>query len=208
MYIKNHGPLNESYVNKVHQVLDKALMCHHRTLAIRVDLHLPQIDPTTGIIEMSELAKTDPAVISRFIDSFKAKIKAHLNKIFNDGKRVYPCTLRYIWAMEYGDESQNIHYHTVLFLNKDTFAYPGNYKKDEGTLAAMIKQAWHSALGLPYPDFKSLIYFPENCYYHLDYQKAFSDNPLENIIYRASYLTKLKSKYISQHRRSFGYSLN
>lgn len=191
-YIDNHGPLIESYLNKITQVLDKALMCHHRTLAIRVDLHIPDNKVVDDIPDEGVFAKIDPAVISRFFDSLKAQIKAHQEKILREGKRVYRCTLRYMWAMEYGEGSEKIHYHLVLFVNKDTFAYPSSYRKEHGNLASKIMKAWNSALDVPYPDYKSLIHFPENCFYHLDYKKTFSENPFKKIIYRTSYLAKLK----------------
>lgn len=205
-FIDNHGPLSKNYLNIVNKVIDNALKCHHRTLALRVDLHLPDIDPETGGTADGLLIKDDSASISRFIDSLKAKINAHLEKLLREGKRAHPCTLRYIWAMEYCEGEGKVHYHLVLLVNKDTFAYPGDYKRDKYTLASMIMQAWHSALGIPYPEHKSLIHFPENGYYHLYHNKAFSDNPFKNIIYRASYLTKIKTKRITNVRRSFGYS--
>lgn len=204
--IENRGPLSQNYLSIMYKVLENALICHHRTLAVRVDLHLPDVDPETHKTANGYLVKDDPSAISRFIDSLKAKINAHLENMLKSDKRVHPCTLRYVWAMEYGEGTEKVHYHLVLYFNKDTFAYPGSYKNNEGNLASMIMQAWHSALSVPYPEFKSLIHFPENCYYHLYHNQAFSENPFRNIIYRASYLTKFETKRISNDRRSFGCS--
>lgn len=205
-YIDNQGPLSKNYINQITKVIDRALNCHHRTLAVRVDLHLPDSLVIDDIPDEAEFARTDSAVISRFIDSLKAKISADMKRKHKAGKRVHPCAVRIIWVMEFGPESQKRHYHVVLLLNKDAYAGPGDYKKNEGTLASMIMRAWNSALDVPYPEYKTLVYFPDNCYYHLYHDEAFSENPFKNIIYRASYLTKLQTKRITKERRSFGCS--
>ena len=110
-----------------------ALNAYTRLLALRVDLRLPDTP-----------AASDAAVISRFTDSLKARIAALQARQCREGKRVWPTTLRFFWAREFGEIKGKKHYHAVL-LNRDTWCGPGDYQ-DPDSLAGMIKQAWCSAL--------------------------------------------------------------
>jgi Protein of unknown function (DUF3296). len=56
---------NNHYLNRFEQVISLALAKHPRTLAARIDLHLP-----------NEASRNDKNVISRFTDAVKAKVKA------------------------------------------------------------------------------------------------------------------------------------
>lgn len=192
----NHGPLKQSYMDKMEYTIKKALECHPRTLAIRVDLRLPDDDIQ---------ALTDSSVITRFFESLKAKIEADQNKKRKQGKRIHSCTLRYIWVREFTLGGKK-HYHIVILLNKDAYAFLGDYKKQEGNLASMIAQAWCSALGVPYPAFQPLTYFPENPCYYLYHHEAYPNDNLGKAVYRISYLAKLKSKSNADGERCFGSS--
>jgi hypothetical protein len=65
------------------------------------------------------------AVISRFTDSLKARITALQARQRREGKRVWPTTLRFVWAREFGEIKGKKHYHAVLLLNRDTWCGPG-----------------------------------------------------------------------------------
>ncbi|WP_158708193.1 YagK/YfjJ domain-containing protein, partial [Escherichia coli] len=60
-------------------------------------------------------------VITRFIASLKAQIAAYLQRRRRDGKRVYPCKLRYAWVREFGELNGNKHYHMLLLVNREVF---------------------------------------------------------------------------------------
>ena len=74
---------------------------HTRVFALRVDLHIPDND----YIDRHRL-------ISRFIGSLKAQLEAseRKRKRSNPDIRIYPNTLRYVWAKEYGAENELEHY--------------------------------------------------------------------------------------------------
>lgn len=198
--ITSHGPLHQRYLDRLEYVIDKALEYHHRILAIRVDLRLPDIHFDTDID-----AAIDSAVISRFFASLIAQIKADLNRKRKVNKRIHPCNLYYVWVKEINQEGKK-HYHVLLLLNRDTYAFLGDYRKEGGTLTSMICKAWTRALRVEYPENKSLAYFPKNLCFYLDYQKAFSSIPSNNILYRTSYMAKLSSKCLGITERSFGSS--
>lgn len=195
--ITGYGALNSYYLQQMLKTIERATECYPRTLALRVDLRLPE-----GI-----LARTDSALISRFFDSLNAKFHADAVRKKKGGKRVHPCTLRYIWVREFNLNGKK-HYHVVLLLNKDAYAFLGDFTKEEGTLAAMIAQAWASALGVAYPEYKSLTYFPRNPCYFLNKKNPRDGKKLKDLIYRVSYLAKEATKISKDGERNFGASRN
>lgn len=208
-YIESHGKLNEYHLNRIKQTIAKALVSHSRIFAIRVDLHVPCTTNLDGMIDPYDFAKIDAAVITRFIASLKAKIKSDLKAKANAHKRVHPTTLRYIWTRELSPTTSNTHYHVLLLLNQDTYAFLGDYKKSTGNLSAMIKDAWYSALGITIDEdisTASLIYFPDNpCYYLSETSQNFKDT-YDDLVYRVSYFAKEETKNKDDGQRNFGYS--
>lgn len=130
------GPLSVRYLQEIESTLRQAVSCHPRTLAVRVDLRFP-----------ANAQRTDDAVISRFFASLKAQIEADLNAKDRAGRRVHPCTLRYVWVREQ-DSAPRQHYHVLLLLNADTYNCLGNYQAESGNLAYRIRSAWASAVGV------------------------------------------------------------
>lgn len=198
--ITSHGPLCQHYMDRIQETIDKALLCHHRTLAVRVDLRLPDVDIDTDMD-----AATDPACISRFIESLKAQIKTDLRRKIKTNMQVHSCVLRYVWVKEFSQEGKK-HYHVLLLLNKHAYGFLGDYTKESGNLACMISRAWARALRVAYPENQSLTYFPDKPVCYLAYQKEFSFNAYTELLYRSSYLAKFKSKSIGPDERSFGCS--
>ncbi|PWC18953.1 inovirus Gp2 family protein [Brenneria corticis] len=185
---------NAFYLKRIDETIKKALLEHHRTLAIRVDLRLPDYP-----------ADSDAEVISRFTDSLKAKIRAYLERKRQEGKRIHPCTLRYAWAREFGPLNGKKHYHVLLLLNKDVWFTPGDYQS-ESSLAGLIKQAWCSALRVSYPGNATLVHFPENPCLWLDRNSMDYSKQQEEVMKRASYLCKNITKQYGDGERSFGCS--
>ena len=77
------GPLSPYYLDRVLTVLNRALADHPRTLAIRFDLRLPDGYGDVG----SDL-------MTKFVESLKAQIKADLHRRTAQGKRVHLCNMR------------------------------------------------------------------------------------------------------------------
>lgn len=192
---EQYGLLNPYYVKRIEETISKALECHLRTFALRVDLRLPD-----------ELASIDPAVISRFTASMRAKIKSDLKRKKREGKRVHPCTLRFLWVREFNQDEDKKHYHVVLLLNKDTYTFMGDYNQVSDSLASMISHAWTSALHVDYPKYKNLTHFPKNPWYRLNRKKDDFKETYDKFIYRVEYLAKLRSKHHEDGERSFGCS--
>lgn len=193
---QNHGPLRTSYLDSIHQTIDLALADSPRTFAVRFDLHLPV-----------DFDVNDTGVIGRFFASLKAQLDAADLQKLNEGKRVHPHNLRYIWVREIGSTGRP-HYHVLLLLNHDRYRTLGSFENDEGNMSARIKKAWASALAYPLEQVARLVHFPEHPEYRLDTKSEYFKEQLQALFYRVSYFAKLKTKVIGPKQRSFGTSRN
>lgn len=182
---------NPYWQQRIADTFDCALKAYPRTLALRVDLRLPDCP-----------AVTDAAVISRYTDALKARIEAHQRRKRREGKRIWPTTLRYVWVREFGTHSGKKHYHVVLLLNRDTWCGPGDYN-DPDSLAGMIKQAWCSALQVDAQQHALLARFPDSPVSWLDRGNI---TQLQQTLGRASYLAKYPTKLTGDGERNFGCS--
>ena len=136
-------PIHNAYwLSRFDSLLDSALAQHRAVSFIRVDLRCPEYMPAT-IMDSGP----DSAVISRFFASLKAKIQAYQQHKRRTSQRVHATSLRYFWCREFGEEENRKHYHVILLLNKDTWCSLGDFS-EPSSLAAMIQEAWCSALHL------------------------------------------------------------
>lgn len=204
----SHKPFNEYYLERLLEIIDRAIDDHPRTLAVRLDLRLPEYRDCGDSIACNP--NLSPGLMSRFISSLRAQIEALRKRTAKRLGKASPCRLRYLWVREVGNEAGKSHYHVVLFVNKDVFAWMGNYDEKAGRkqgLASLIQQAWLSALGWPDEgEYRSLIHIPKNPCYWLntgatDFQDAYDD-----LTFRLSYLAKERTKSYSREERSFGCS--
>lgn len=189
-------PFNTTYLQRILRVIDNATTEHARTMAVRVDLRLPD-----------DILITRQNLISRFIESLNTKITARYNSKLKQGKRSYNSHQRYAWVREVGETSHKSHYHMVLFLNNDTFNGLGSYGEDATGLASLIKEAWLSALDLSHrPELWILARFPDNPLYYLDFNSNSYRVVYDQLVFRLSYFAKERTKDYSREERSFGCS--
>lgn len=138
---ERYGKPNAHYMKRLEEITRYAMDDYARILAFRVDLLLPVDNSHKGY---------DSAVITRFIASLKAQIAAYLQRRRRDGKRVYPCKLRYAWVREFGELNGNKHYHTLLLVNREVFRNTmlntENSAQPRGLLVGMVARAWAVAL--------------------------------------------------------------
>ena len=192
------GALVESYLEGCAATLARALTAYPKTCAIRIDLRFP-----------INAVKTDEAAISRFIASLKAQIKAdQLSSIKNIKiQRVHPCDLRFVWTREKNTALYH-HYHVLLLLNGHAYNCLGDYSATEGNMAARIKKAWASAIGVPLAELGGGIFFTENPTYVLnanDPDLIFKE-AYQSLFFRVSYFAKVATKQYGQKIRHFGCS--
>lgn len=187
---------NPYYQQIVRDIINQSLDTHARTAVIRFDLRFS--------IEMFHVSD-DSKVITRFIESFKARLIIDLKRKGVKWGREYQCDLNYVWVREYGDRSNRKHYHVLFFLNKDVYHLLGDHKKPEGNLSALVRQAWTSANGLDPRILNAPVYFHNKVFY-MDRNSEDLEAQIEAVVKHATYLTKYITKRTGDGNRSIGSS--
>ncbi|MGG4603778.1 inovirus Gp2 family protein [Paenalcaligenes sp. Me131] len=188
---------NKSYQKQIIRTLWSALKAHKRITAVRVDLrtssdHSNQPYPS--------------ALMTRFIESLKAKLAVDLERKSTQWNRQLACQLKYAWVREVGPINKKKHFHVLLLLNKDVYHALGDFRQDRNTLASMIAQAWCSALSVPYPEHKTLTHFPFGGLMYVDANHPTFEQQRRLVLARANYLAKKATKQYGDGERSFGCS--
>lgn len=189
------GPFITEYLSSLKRTIDSALDQYPRILAFRVDLRLPhEVDLPLYICKNQ--------AVSRFIESFKAKI-AH-NRLMARERNQYAhgCKVRYVWAREEGTAGRP-HYHLVILLNRDAFYTLGKLQSDNSNMINRIEEAWASALSLSMCRTTGLVEIPDNAVYRLDYGDS---RGMSHLFHRASYLCKTVTKNYGDGLHGFGCS--
>lgn len=187
------GPFVAKYLDKIIEVMNRSLDEHPRTFAVRFDLQIPAI----------EWGLAEDRLIDRFISSLKGKIKWARIKSARQSKtgRVHETGVRYVWARELPQRGR-VHYHFVLFLNRDAFNAIGVYELGRDNLFNRVLEAWAGALRMDVDDAVGLVHFPENAIYRVTEGDVGSQ---DDLLHRASYLAKVSTKVVGS-RHSFGSS--
>lgn len=207
---KECGPLVAGYLERILDTLDAALNEYPRICAIRFDLRFPL-----------GYWNPDTSVISRFMESLNAKLRADALRKERSGVRTHPCRLRYVWVKE-RNSSINWHYHVCIFLNRDAYFTLGKFQSDcksdiAGTsvndehiaasnMASRIRDAWVSALGVSLSNVVGLVHFPENPVYRINSNATTAIMNRDKLFYRLSYFAKVETKHYGDHSNSFGCS--
>lgn len=193
------GPFVRQYLSCLKRTFELTLAQYPRVLAFRVDLHLPR-----GI-ELPDYVYTNE-VISRFIESFKAKIEHHRGKARERNQYAHDCRVRYLWAREIG-ERQRPHYHLVVLLNRDAYFTLGRLRSERANNISRIEEAWASALGLSVDEVEGLVHIPDNAMYRIyRHVPEGVEDELPGLFHRASYLCKVATKSYGDRQRGFGAS--
>jgi hypothetical protein len=208
--LTSRGPLIEEYLEAILSTLGNALEDYSRVCVMLFVLRFP-----------ADSDAPDTAVISRFIDSLKAQIRADQDRKQRLDKRVHPCNLRYVWVKE-RDTPIHDHYHVAIIVNRDAYFTLGRFKtgvvtdywgRPEATdteaelnMSDRIKRAWASALGLDLWEADGLVHFPKNPTYRIDGRHPCGPGELADAFQRLSYFAKAQTKHFGDHAKSFGCS--
>ncbi|WP_036991327.1 inovirus Gp2 family protein [Metapseudomonas furukawaii] len=203
--MRDKGPFIQEYLSRLKHTVELALAQYPRVMAFRVDLHLP------GDLDPSDCADTNK-IISRFIESFNAKIQYHRSQLREQKKDARDCKVRYVWAREVG-WARKPHYHLVFFLNRDAYYSVGKLQSLNRNMISRLQEAWASALRLPVWLVEELVHIPDNTTYRIDRvprerKVAGSDrkvlvDELPELFYRVSYLCKVATKSYGDRQRGF-----
>lgn len=192
--MKDKGPFIREYLARLKQTIDLALRQYPRLFAFRVDLRFPAgIDfPPEAYLNV---------VISRFIESFKAKIEHNRACARERNPNAHDSKVRYVWAREIGFGGRP-HYHLLILLNRDAFYQIGSLGSQMPNMFNRMQEAWANALGLPVDQVSGSVFIPDNAEYRVD-RSANGVVVLPELFCRASYLCKSTTKAFGDRQRSF-----
>ncbi|CAI2022263.1 inovirus Gp2 family protein [Serratia liquefaciens] len=186
---------NSQYQQTFYDVIQDAVSDFPRTLALRVDLRFPQ-GYRYGLSNKE---------VTRFIESLKAKIKVDCQKKNRRWRRNWVNRLRYAWVREVGERNRRKHYHVLLLLNKDFYYGAGKFDLND-ILAALIQQAWCSALNVDREQYSALVNLTKNGMYYLNGNSSDYMQQVTDLLNRMDYLEKDHTKCYDDGYRSIGTS--
>jgi hypothetical protein len=192
------GPFIEQYLQQTLTTLQRALADYPRLLAVRFDLRYPHN------LALPDYANSS-VVMSRFVESLKAKITHNRSRAAEINQRVHDTVVRYVWVKEFGVEGRP-HYHFLLLLNKDAFHALGQFNSDSENLYTRIVSAWASALRLKPSEAIGLVHIPKNSSYRINSRE--DSDVLAELFNRVSYMCKVDTKRYGEWERAFGCSRN
>ncbi len=189
------GPFVTEYLEALLRTLNKSLDDYPRLCSIRFDLRFPHNFQADD--EM-----TTNTVISRFIESLKAKIEHDRMCARRRNPHAHQTKVRYVWAREVGSDGR-VHYHVALFLNGDAYFTLGKFDSESVNLGKRITAAWASALWITESHAVGLVHFSDKGVYRI---QASDPLAVADFFHRASYLCKVKTKSFGFGYHGFGYS--
>lgn len=201
---QKYGSLDPYKVNGIIKTVQSSLLYYRRVRAFRVDLRFANDYIAGDLDSLAHFQHADPKAITRFFESLKSQLKVYRkNKnILNDKD-----DFKYIWVRE-NDGSFHHHYHLVLLFDRDIYYPLGDCSPDNPSgLAAIIQKAWCSALKVSFPEYATLVHFPDNCAYNLEGKNAtLQDEKFIWALERFLYLAKMRTKTVGDGFRNFGCS--
>lgn len=207
-YIDWYGPINEHYWDRIQEIILKSSEVYPRLMAFRVDLRMP-VDWSIHGPEYSDMpthfANNDSGVITRFFKSMPNQIQYEQSIKKKNGLRIRQTDMFYIWVREIGVNG-NIHYHLLIILNKDAYAFLGNTNNVGTGIIRKINIAWSRALGIDIEEASRLTEIPRHPCYYLNAKgdRNIHSAKLDELMRRASYLAKQESKQYGTGNRNFG----
>tara|TARA_R110000737_G_scaffold282984_1_gene289646 strand:- start:6123 stop:6752 length:630 start_codon:yes stop_codon:yes gene_type:complete len=189
--LSQHGVLVENILIGNEEVLAQAFKSHNRIAVMRFELKFP-----LGYMGCTE-------VISKFFDSLRYRLKNDLVKKTESRGRVVQSDIGYVWVKELSG-SHGWHYHVALLLNYDVYNCFGLINGNNINMFNRILFSWAGAIGYSVNDARGLVHIPQNPVYKLDRCSLTVNEDIQAVLYRLSYLAKLKTKpYKTGSRKRF-----
>jgi hypothetical protein len=198
-YIVNQKyTLAEEYLLRLGKVMDRALDDWSRVMLFHATLKFP------GCYKDIDTPDNQEGCISRFIESFKAKLKADYAKKVKNSKTAYHPKVHYAWARE-RDSSLNDHFHVFIFLNGDAYRQLGILYSDRPNTASRVVDSWRSAIKLERFDVRGLVHFTNSLYISRN-SRDYLDQ-CDKAFFWLSYLAKIETKQFGDKMKSFSCSV-
>jgi len=191
------GPLITQYLNQITNQLNRSLNEHISVIVLRFDLHFP------GWFDDEDMSQLKFNIITKFWESFKAKLSACVNRMQKRKINVTYCNPRYIWCKERVLKEGKHHYHCTLFLNSEMYEQILECHPDENLIIAMLEDAWARCLGYSAYEVKGTVFIPKNAVYQV---ARANFKQFDDVYYRLSYLAKTSTKWFDDGSQWFGSS--
>lgn len=189
--LSQHRVLVENILIGNEEVLAQAFKSHNRIAVMRFELKFP-----VGYMGCTE-------VISKFFDSLRYRLKNDLVKKTESRGRTVQSDIGYVWVKELSG-SHGWHYHVALLLNYDVYNCFGLINGNNINMFNRILFSWAGAIGYSVNDARGLVHIPQNPVYKLDRCSLTVNEDIQAVLYRLSYLAKLKTKpYKTGSRKRF-----
>lgn len=189
------GGLVTEYLDKLYVTVQNACVKSSRVFAVRIDLQFPRYysGPDGEILTNQYLRD--------FIAHLRSSLRQYSSHKKLEGIRVHTTDFDYVWAREYGMDSNNPHFHLLLLFNGHAFNSLGGFSSDHESLYRRIGGAWGRALGLHEVEGARYIHVPHNgsCMMQVGCNAGLSE-----VFHRASYLAKAVSKRFGGGCHVFG----
>jgi glycosyltransferase involved in cell wall biosynthesis len=189
------GPFVAEYLGTLKQTIDLALAQYPKVLAFRADLTFPQTVDLNHYFHNNQ-------VLSRFLESFKAKVEHNRAQARRVDPYAYDSKVRYVWAREFGQQG-NPHYHLLFLLNQDAFYTVGRLVSSNPNMISRMQEAWASALAVPLEMASSRVHISDEATYRLQRGDL---SEYSRLFRRASYLCKSSTKFFEDGSHGFGSS--
>ncbi|MFT6449251.1 MAG: hypothetical protein ACJAW8_001612 [Oleispira sp.] len=191
------GPLITQYLDQITNQLNRSLNEHTSVIVLRFDLHFPVW------FDDDDMAQLKFDIITKFWESFKAQLKACVNRMKKQKVNVTYSNPRYIWCKERDLNKIKHHYHCALILNKEMYEQILEFHLDENLIITMLEDAWARCLGHSAYEVEGTVYIPQNAVYHVDRGNF---EQFDDVFYRLSYLAKTSTKWFDDGSQWFGSS--
>ena len=189
------GGFVSEYLERLYCAIQRTTQRYSKVFAVRVDLHFPQYYSS---IDHSVLSNE---YLHLFIKSLRGQLKKYSDQRRQSGQRVHEVGFNYVWAREYGPESEKPHFHLLLLFNGHAFNTLGCFSDDCESLYNRIGLAWAEALKIHSHESTKYVHFPVDAQYQL---RSVDRGQLVELFRRASYLAKLASKSFHDGCHVFG----
>ncbi len=191
------APYGERYLEVNLNVIRNAIERHRRSFVVLFVLRVPY-----------GYAISANGLISRFMKSLKAQVKADLNARSAESGRRLQSDVTYLWAREKSG-AENCHFHVAILLNRDVYNSIGNYELQwclegydffapgrprAGSLHHRLTRAWATALGIFEEQGVGLVDYPRNAEHHLDAHDIDFPFAFADLFGRLSYMAKIRTK--------------
>lgn len=191
------GGFVKEYLDRLYRTMHIALGRNSRVFTVRVDLHFPQYYfPSVQETFSNEYLHV-------FIKSLRQKLQGLRVKKQLAGVRTHNMGFEYVWAREYGQNSDKPHFHLLLLFNGHAFNSLGRFSSAQESLYNRITESWGEALGVHMAKGSKFTHFPDAGQYWIDSRNL---DQVAQVFRRASYLAKVASKNFHDGFHVFGAS--